>query len=303
MPADACARPVILGCGYLGRYLADDLRAAGQAPLCLVKSAHRQQQLAAAGFAVRRLDLDSRPADAGLSGGADIYYFAPPGRYDDKDHRIDQFLNVCSAKPPRRIVYTSTSGVYGDCQGKVVDEQAPLAPLTGRAKRRVYAENALRNFCAATPSEYIILRVGGIYGPERLPLHRLKDITVICQSQAPPSNRIHVADLATVCQSAMRTALKNEVFNVSDGHSSSMTDYYFQIADRAKRPRPAAVPLSQARQKLSPAMLSFVSESRILSTQKLHTLLNVQLKFPTLEAGLEDCFKESLIQSELPAAQ
>ena len=96
---------------------------------------------------------------------------------DHSDHRIDHFLSLCAASPPGKIVYISTSGVYGDCGGRWVDESQPLAPISDRAKRRVYAEKALTTFCQQHATDYVILRVGGIYGPERLPIHRLSDIT------------------------------------------------------------------------------------------------------------------------------
>lgn len=240
------------------------------------------------------LNLDHPISNLIDPSGRDIYYFAPPHSADDKDIRIDHFLRLCQTKTPRRIVYISTSGVYGNCHGDWVDETRPLAPVTARAKRRVYAEQSLLSFCRQYHSEYMILRVGGIYGPERLPINRLKDTKVICLDEAPYSNRIHISDLANICQAAMQGKSKNEVINVTDGHPSSMTDYFYQIADRAGLPRPECVPMSQAKEKLSPGMLSFINESRRLSTEKMRALLNVNLQFPTLKLGLEDCFKKLL---------
>ncbi len=289
-------QPVIIGCGFLGRHLAKLLLSQQQSPSCVVQSQSSYDQLINQQLdsVIYDLDhLDNESVTFALA-GRQVYYFAPPSNTDDKDHRIDNFLMLCKTNSPSKIVYISTSGVYGDCQGSWVTEETPLAPISTRAKRRVYAEKALLDYCAQRDSDYIILRVGGIYGPNRLPIKRLKNITVICPEQAPHSNRIHVADLASVCYSAMTNNIQNEVINVADGHSTSMTDYYYKIADFAGLPRPTCVPMSQAQEKLSAGMLSFINESRRLSTEKMNKLLDVEIKFPTLELGLEDCFKNQL---------
>ena len=292
MAADA--QTVIIGCGYVGKELGKLLLEQRQPPLCVVRSDISVTKLKECKLHPLLFDLDQLDAASQLLDltGADVYYFAPPSSHDDKDQRIDHFLNLCATNKPRRIVYISTSGVYGDCQGEWINETRPIQPITQRAKRRAYAEQALIRFCQQYDSEYFILRVGGIYGPERLPIQRLKDVKVICPDEAPFSNRIHVFDLAKVCHAAMLAKEQNEIINVADGNPSSMTDYFYQIADLAGVPRPPCVPMSQAKDQLSPGMLSFTSESRRLSIEKMQLLLKIRLQFPTLNLGLEDCFKQ-----------
>ncbi|MFK7795013.1 MAG: NAD-dependent epimerase/dehydratase family protein [Gammaproteobacteria bacterium] len=288
-------QPIIVGCGFLGNHLAAQLVKKQQNPLCVVQSQSSYQQLLKKNLQAIICDLDiPLSIDPGFDlAGKQVYYFAPPSNSDNDDHRIDNFLTRCKINPPSKVVYISTSGVYGDCQGNWVTEENPLAPISTRAKRRVYAEKALLTYCAQHDCDYIILRVGGIYGPGRLPIERLKNITVICPEEAPHSNRIHVADLACVCFAAMSNNIQNEVINVADGHSTSMSDYYYKIADFAGLPRPDCVPLSEAEEKLSAGMLSFINESRRLSIEKMNRLLDVEIQFPTLELGLEDCFRNS----------
>lgn len=289
-------RPIIVGCGYLGREICNLLETQQQRPVCIIRSAESQSRLARKGRNALILDLDKSPfrlTNQQLPLTANqIYYFAPPSSRDEQDHYMDNFLEACKHNIPNKIVYISTSGVYGDCRGSLVSENAKLSPITDRAKRRVYAEQSLTKFCVKYSCSYVILRVGGIYGAERLPLHRLDKITVICPDEAPVSNRIHIIDLARICQSAMNSSISNEILNVSDGHSTSMTDYYYKIADLAGLPRPRCVPMSQASNELSPAMLSFVNESRQLSVEKLNSLLHPILLFPNLETGLQDCFNK-----------
>ena len=284
---------IILGCGQVGRQLCAQLSNTNNDFYCVVKTQSSIDWLKSLNYQAIAFDLDTKqdlPANIRLAGN-DIYYFVPPSSSDLTDHRIDYFLSLCKTKLPRRIVYISTSGVYGDCGGEWVNENYPVSPTTDRAKRRAYAEQSLINFCLESGCEYNILRVGGIYGPERLPIERLKSITVICPEEAPFSNRIHVSDLAAVCLAAMQSEIHGEIFNVADGHPTSMTDYFYQLADMANIPRPPCVPLALAGEKLSPGMLSFIKESRRLSIEKMNSLLNVTLNFPSLQAGLKDCFK------------
>lgn len=286
--------PVIIGCGYVGKTLAKQLIDHEQKPTCVVATEKSLAELHKLKVDSLIYNLDQSNQDQELPDctNRDIYYFAPPSTRDDQDHRIDNFLALCRNKLPRRIVYISTSGVYGDCKGNWVDENQPTNPITPRAKRRLYAEQSLLAFCNKTECEYIILRVGGIYGKERLPIHRLKDIKVINEDEAPFSNRIHVEDLARVCLAAMHSETYNEIFNTADGNPTSMSDYYNSIADHAGLPRPASVPLSQANEQISAAMLSFVNESRRLNISKLRSILKVSPQLPTLEVGLKYCFQE-----------
>lgn len=291
MLANSDASPIIVGCGFLGKYLADLLQTQHQSPLCIVRSNESLNLLVASGYNTQDIDLDNIHESVEIPlQQQNVYYLAPPSSIDNCDYRIDRFLALCKANLPNKIVYISTSGVYGDCGGDWVDETHPLAPISERAKRRVYAEQAIKDFCQTHSTKYVILRVGGIYGPGRLPIHRLQNITVVCPEDAPYSNRIHVSDLANICYVAMTSKVENEVFNIADGHATTMTDYYYQIADFAGQARPPCVSILQAKDKLSASMLSFINESRRLSTQKMQVLLGVDLKFPTLSAGLENCF-------------
>ena len=284
---------VIAGCGQVGRQLCHLLSNERETFSCLVKTQLSLDRLTRLNYPALLFDLDTHPSlpeNFSLE-KSNVYYFIPPGDTDSSDHRIDYFLSLCRKQIPRRIVYISTSGVYGDCKGEWVSEDHPVCPITVRAKRRLYAEESLKQFCLESGCEFNILRVGGIYGPERLPLERLKTVTVICPDEAPYSNRIHAQDLARACLAAMKTSTHGEIFNVADGHPTSMSDYFYQLADMANLPRPPCVPLSQASEKLSPAMLSFINESRRLSTDKIKSTLNFSPEFPTLESGLKDCFK------------
>lgn len=167
-----------------------------------------------------------------------MIYLAQPPEPGISDPRMGGFLAACAAQPAR-IVYVSTTGVYGDQRGAEVTEDTPARPQTDRARRRMDAENQLRAFMAAHGTPVVILRVPGIYGPGRLPLERIRNRTpVICPEEAPPGNRIHAEDLASLCIAALERGEPGDVFNVGDGQHASMTDFIYTVADLAGLERP-----------------------------------------------------------------
>ena len=287
------ASVLIVGCGYIGRRVAARLQARGTAVTGLVRSAAAARSLHEQAIRVLQVDLDTPgtrafPAD----GFADIFYFAPPPPQGETDARMAAFLQALDTGVlPRRIVYISTSAVYGDCQGRWITEAEPVNPATARGQRRLDAENRLCTWAQARGVEWIILRVPGIYGPGKLPLARLRAGTpVLREADAPYTNRIHGDDLAAICVAAMDSPQANTVYNVSDGHPSNMTDYFFRVADAAGLARPPAVARAEAERVFTPGMLSFLQDSRRMDNEKLLTELGIRLQYPDLDAGLKSCF-------------
>jgi nucleoside-diphosphate-sugar epimerase len=190
---------------------------------------------------------------------------------------------------PRRIVYISTSGVYGDTGGAWVTEETPPNPQTSRAKRRLAAETALRQFGKLSGVEVIILRVGGIYGPGRLPVERLqKGLPVLNETECGYTNRIHAEDLALICLATGERGHTDNIYNVSDGQPGNMSQYFFAVADALGLPRPPSLPMDEARAQLSPAMLSYLTESRRMDNGKLLREFGLTLRYPDLASGLAE---------------
>lgn len=282
--------PLIVGCGDVGTRLARALIAGGMRPVGLVRRQRVADALGHAGIAPVVSDLD-QPIDEPAAAAADglVFYLVPPAREaHDDDPRLRHFLAACAQAVPRRLIYVSTSGVYGDCGGAWVDETRPPAPGTDRARRRLAAEGIAADWCAAHGTELVILRVAGIYGPGRLPLDRLDTMTVVCPEEAPWSNRIHVDDLVTVLRAAAARRRPRPVYNVADGNPTSMTDFLYRLADAAGRPRPPCVTLAEAPDHLAPEMLAYVRESRRLDIGRMRRELAVTLRFPTLDEGIAD---------------
>jgi len=284
---------LIVGCGDVGRRVATLLQSQGRSPTCIVRSSESRDALLAAGFDACCIDLDAgETADGWSSGYAEIHYFAPPPPVGETDPRMTAFLQgLSSDNPPRRIVYISTSAVYGDCRGEWITEAQPLNPATARGRRRLDAESQLMAWCGEHGCEWTLLRVPGIYGPGKLPLERLRQgLPVLRETDSPYTNRIHVDDLAAICVAAMSSRSCNTVYNVSDGHPSNMTDYFFRVADAAGLPRPREVTREEAQRVLSPGMLSFLNDSRRMDNTRLLEELGITLQYPDLDAGLASCF-------------
>ncbi|MDJ0806238.1 MAG: SDR family oxidoreductase [Gammaproteobacteria bacterium] len=281
----------IVGCGDIGRRVAGACLAQGDRVMGWVRTAVSLERLESLGIHARQVDLDNPVAQIPEVEGQWLFYFAPPpssGRQDLRVARLIQGLQNTGS--PSRVVYLSTTGVYGDCHGEWVDENRPPNPLADRAWRRLDAEDRWRAWSQATGGELVILRVAGIYGPGKLPTRRLQaGQPLVSEQDSPITNHIHSLDLVQICLAAMQRGRSGEVYNVSDGHPGSMTGYFNQVADFLGLSRPPIIAREEAQQQLSPGMLSYLRESRRLSNRKMLRELGVFLSYPTLAEGLPAC--------------
>ena len=282
----------IVGCGDIGKRVAKIWKNAGKSVFAVVRSQSSQQNLEKSQIQSYSQDLDNLDKISPFSYKQSLlYYFAPPPMQGVEDSRMVSFLkHLDKSNLPTQFIYISTSGVYGDQQGKLINESVPVNPQVDRAKRRYFAEQALTRWAKQRSVAITILRVGGIYGPGRLPLQRLKDqIPMLHENLAPQTNRIHADDLAQVCIAVAKQKTKNEIYNVSDGTNSNMTEYFNTIADFCNLPSPPLVDWDEAEKTISQGMLSYLKESRRMDNTKMMTELKIKLRYPTLKQGLKGC--------------
>lgn len=279
----------IVGCGDIGSLVAKNWLERGANVIALSRSEAADARLQGLGIKTIRGDLDEPESLGQLPlAGTVLYYFAPPSPKHVGEPRMQHFLaSIAADKLPRRIVYISTSGVYGDTAGGWVTEESRPNPQTVRAQRRLAAETALRDFGREKGVAVIILRVGGIYGPGRLPLERLKKgLPLLNESECGYTNRIHADDLVSICLAAAEKGRADNIYNVSDGEPGNMTQYFNAVADACSLPRPPQLSMSKAKKALSPAMLSYLTESRRMDNTKLLHDFGINLRYPNLTAGL-----------------
>jgi len=286
---------VIVGAGYAGARLAKVLD--GRGPLVVTTaSPDRLARLREAGLDARRWNLDeatTAPIRADEVEGATLHCHVPPPPQGVNDPRLERMLKTLPAAP-RRIVYLSSTGVYGDARGATVDEDTPPAPHAPRAMRRLAAEALLREWCAIHGTEWTVLRVPGIYGPGRLPRERLlRGDPVIVEAEAGPGNRIHVDDLVAACVLAgAHAAAANRVFNPGDGDESSSTRYLTLIAELLGLPAPPQLPRAAVQRAISIEAWSFLGPSRRVDTSRIRRELGFRPRYASLEDGLRACIAE-----------
>jgi nucleoside-diphosphate-sugar epimerase len=187
-----------------------------------------------------------------------------------------------------RVVYASTSGVYGDCGGAWIDETRPVRPDNGRAKRRVSAETQLRRATQRGVMSASIMRIPGIYAGNRLPLARLqKGTPALAPADDVFTNHIHADDLAAIMVLAIRRVRPQRVVHASDDSELRMADYFDHIADAYGLPRAPRVSREEAEVQLEPMMLSFMRESRRLQNTRLREEMRYVLRYPSIDDFLK----------------
>ncbi|MET0091130.1 MAG: SDR family oxidoreductase [Candidatus Thiodiazotropha sp.] len=281
----------IVGCGDIGRRLAENYRAEDVPVRGWVRSESSRQKLSEAGIEALACDLDQTCVSLPVLTDGSLFYFAPPPSKGAEDTRVARLIETfAEIGQPGKVVYLSTTGVYGDCQGAWVDETREPAPNVDRARRRLDAEQRWRDWSETSGRPLVILRVAGIYGPGKLPEERLrKGLPMVSEAEAPITNHIHSLDLVRVARAAMQRGPAGAVYNVCDGHPESMTRYFNRVADFLQLPRPPLISLAEAQTRLSPGMLSYLGESRRLSNRKMLEELGLTLMYPKLEQGLPAC--------------
>ena len=290
-------RVLIVGCGDVGMRAVKLLR--GRVALtALTSSPARVDELRAAGVRPLVADLDMPASLRRLAGIATrVLHLAPPARVEEgpnwsRDARTRALTRALRLRSlPGALVYGSTSGVYGDCGGALIDETRAVRPHTPRAHRRVDAERSVRWFGRAGVATRI-LRIPGIYAPDReggTPLARLQKGTPVLRSEDDVyTNHIHADDLARACVTALWRGGTQRVFHASDDTVLKMGDYMDLAADLYGLARPPRIARDAALTALPVSQLSFMGESRRLDNTRLKRELRVKLRHSTVATGLVD---------------
>jgi nucleoside-diphosphate-sugar epimerase len=237
-------------------------------------------------------DLDLPGTLTAIGGLAhDVVHFAPPQARGTRDTRTAHLVAALAkgASLPQQLVYISTSGVYGNCNGELVAETRPVQPQTDRARRRADAERRLRSWGARSGVRVSILRTPGIYAADRLPLARIENGTpALCQDEDSYVNHVHADDLARIVVAALHHAYPNRMYNAADDAPQKMGDYFDLVADRFGLPRPPRIARAEAARRIPEALLSFMNESRRLVNLRIKRELRFTLRYPTVRDGIAE---------------
>lgn len=285
-------RLLIIGCGDVGMRLLPLLTAHFRL-FAVTSRPERHAELRAAGAIPLTADLDQPHTLGRLAGLASyIVHLAPPRPEGESDTRSRNLIAILPDKS--RLVYVSTTGVYGDCGGAMFDETRPVSANNPRAKRRVAAERMLRAWAVRSQSSLSILRVPGIYAADRLPLERLKKATpALTPEDDVYTNHIHADDLAMLIRLALFRAAPNRVYHAVDDSDLKMGDYFDLVADHFNLPRPPRLPRAELSRQISPVLLSFMSESRRLKNKRIIDELAASLTYATVAQGVSCAARQS----------
>jgi nucleoside-diphosphate-sugar epimerase len=282
---------LIVGCGDVGQRVVQELPARVR-KLALTSSVENADRLRSLGVVPLLGNLDQPDTLRRLAGLASrVLHLAPPPAQGWSDPRTQGLLRALRLRAaPAVLVYGSTSGVYGDCQGQRIDETRAANAGTPRAMRRVDAERAVRFLGRSAGTRVSSLRIPGIYAPDReggTPRERLLRGTPVLEALDDVyTNHIHADDLARACIAALWRGKAQRVINVNDDTDLLMGDYFDLAADLFGLPRPRRVPRATAQGELPLMLLSFMGESRRMDNTRLKRELRVNLRYPSVREGL-----------------
>jgi nucleoside-diphosphate-sugar epimerase len=196
----------------------------------------------------------------------------------------DGVVRSAASRAPARIVYASTTGVYGDCGGALIDETRQVRPSNPRALRRDSAERQLRRATASGALTASIARIPGIYAGNRLPLARLEKRTpALIDAEDVYTSHIHADDLAAILVRMMRLGRPGRVVHASDDTALRMGAYFDAVADAYGLERAPRITRAQAEAQIEPMLLSFMRESRRLVNERMKRELRIRLRYPTVD--------------------
>ncbi len=280
---------LIVGSGDVARRILSRL-ARRHRVYAMLRDARRAPAWRAAGALPVLADLDDRASLRRVAGLADsVLHLAPPPGEGRRDQRTRNLLAALGTGKslPRRLIYVSTTGVYGDCGGAQIDETRRVNAESSRAARRLDAERCLRAWGRRTGVTVAILRVPGIYAADRLPVERLrKGLPALIDADDVYTNHIHADDLAAACIAALRHGRGNRAYNAVDDSDLRMAEYFDRVAAAFELPRPARISRGEAEQCLSPMQMSFMRESRRIGNRRLKNELKLRLAYPTVDDGI-----------------
>lgn len=286
-------KSVVFGCGDVGRRIAKFLLESGVAAddiFAYVNTSKSAELCARMKVIALTVDLDSAIRDLSLCNGSELYYTVAPQKNGDKDLRSRALLETWNDHNilPKKVVLISTTGVYGDCNGQWINELSPVNPQTDRARRRLDSESVWQDWGSTNKVPVIVLRVPGIYAFSRLPKQRLmKRTPVVNPAECGYTNRIHADDLAKVCLKAMELGKGGEVYNATDGEPGKISEYLQAAAHILGMEALPQISMAEAVSSLSEGMLSYLSESRKISNEKMLNDLDVQLSYPNMLQGIK----------------
>jgi dTDP-4-dehydrorhamnose reductase len=281
------------GLGYSAGVLAGRLMSEGWAVSGTCRDQATRETLVAKGIRTYLFDRE-RPLDdpaAALSEVTDVLGSVPPD--GDGDPVLDRHgADIAAMTGLRWVGYLSTTGVYGDTGGALVDETAPLNPTSERSRRRIEAEGRWLDLYRSHRFPVHVFRLAGIYGPGRNALDQVREGTARrIDKPGHVFSRIHVEDIATVLRASMARPDAGAIYNVCDNVPASQSDVIAYACALLGIAPPTPVLLEDVGEEMSPMALSFWRDNRRVDNSRIKHDLGIQLRYPDYRSGLQALLK------------
>ncbi len=280
------SRLFCFGLGYSAETLAARLAGKGWQVAGTGRDAANVERLVGQGYEMVRFagEPGNHAVIEQLEGTTHLLHSIPPGR--DGDPVLAHYrAAVAGLSSLEWVGYLSTVGVYGDQQGRWVDETAHTLPNSERTEARVEAEQAWLEFGEATGVPVQVFRLAGIYGPGRSVFDKLRDGTARrIRKDGQVFSRIHVEDIANVLEASIAQPRAGALYNVADDEPVAPSDVVAYAAELIGVPPPPEVPFEEA--DLTPMARSFYEGSRRIANTRIKSELGVSLRYPTFREGL-----------------
>ena len=227
---------LVIGCGYLGLRVAQKWLRAGDTVFAVTRSVSRSEEFKSQGITPIVADVTDYQSLNNLPAAATVLFAVgfDRGRHQDvREVYVDGFKNVLERLPgeTEQLIYVSTTGVYGDHDGGWISETTTVQPSRPSSHACWLAETALKQ--SGWWDKSVILRLAGIYGPQRIP--RLDAIRSRRWSELNADgfiNLIHVDDATAIIEQVAKLGISAETFLVSDGNPPNRTEFFQYLADR-----------------------------------------------------------------------
>lgn len=286
---------IVVGCGYVGSRVAALWNKRGMKVFVVTRSEAKSQQLSATGFVPIVADISNSDVML-LLPDCDVLLWSVGFDHASGVKResvwIEGLERVLNALPtrtsPRRILYTSSSSVYGDGKGQTVDETTAPNPATEGGEACLAAEQLLQRYSGQQKTFVSILRLAGIYGPERL-LRRMSDLKNAVPITSSPEgwlNLIHVDDAVRAIDAVSRHESPPPLLNVVAANSVSRRTYYESLASLADAPPPV---FEQAHPAAQSAKSRGGSNRRVVSC--VRPLLDLKFEYDSIADGLRNAIQ------------
>jgi nucleoside-diphosphate-sugar epimerase len=278
---------LIVGCGYVGLPLGVELLRLGHEVHGLRRNSSAEAELKTAGITPLFADITKPETLDALPGGFDWVVHCVAAGGDAENYRqiylegTRHLLKRLSASPPKKFIYTSSTSVYGQNDGSQIKESSPAEPAAETAKVLVEAEKVLLEAFQRDKFPAIILRVAGIYGPDRGHYFKqfLKSEARMDGDGSRFLNMIHRDDVVSCVVAALKSGRPGEIYNAVDDEPVNQKTFFEWLGATLGKYPPPSLPENPAEDRKRG-----VTNKRV-SNRRLKMELGCQFKYPNFRKG------------------